>query len=56
MEERILQLEAELADLREQFQMFAPLQVDLRIDGVVRPVVILAQQEIKLSSPFRIVE
>lgn len=51
--ERIDALELQLAELRAKLAAFRPITVDLRIDGRVRPVVILAQDD--TPAPFTIV-
>ncbi len=55
--ERIANLEQRLAEITSALAQFTPLTVDLRIDGKVRPVVILAIDQPAAQQPaFSIVQ
>lgn len=55
-EEHIETLRLEVADLKAQLEGFTAVTVQLRIDGVVRPVVLFAKQDQpEPASPFAVV-
>lgn len=56
LSERVEGLQVLVAELRDQLAGFIPLTVDLRIDGVVRPVVLFARQSFPSAPQFKIVE
>lgn len=55
LEEAMLDLMDEVRELRRLLYGFTPVTVDLRINGVVRPVVLFDKND-EQKSPFSVVE